>query len=668
MVDPRVTIDELSPIECILLEYIRSCYHVFCSDFGEPSLVMVQVPIRYPLFRYLFNASDEVQAAYASLPKKMDLRQLPHATNVALDGIWPRIHDFVRRNCLDIVARIPCEAIVDIARSTTVDKIVRILNRRLTFEHKATLEEAVRVSESYGNVINAGDGDRVLLEKQFMQDFGARTDIAGRAMKIECLPEDVAMFRYRGDGIVPNRTVNLAFVIVNGVRDPDEELRRLKKVLTQIHDDVLVALVLGNDTEIRLPMQEAMLRKRAVSLNATVIKEVVLARDPLEALAKHIISRLPPAALSPYKTQGPVTGDVFFGRQSEIRRIIETPRTQYAIVGARRIGKTSLLLALRDRVNNSRQPDNMIAVYIDACMDKNVSSFQEHITRELCKETESRPRTFTWIDPGPSFFHDLRHNLRDTGYKFLILVDEIDAILGSRDGDAALLTFIRSAANEGYVRFVCAGYKTLYDRLQDRSSALYNLFETIALGPLKQAEAEDLVRMPMSHIHVDVANNSILHLILERASTFPWLLQAMCNLLLEALGDGHERRTISAEDVQRVYESKDFTDCLTGWIRERHDHDGTILDLLIIYLMARASIDIVQEEEIYGMLSSVIYPPHLSSMRQSLGYLTATYVLASDSNKYRFSLPQIKKRLRDTEDLDSVIHRLTIDYDEELRP
>jgi hypothetical protein len=667
MSDTGVTSRGISPTECILLEYMWSCFHTFDGGLREPSQLLQQVPIRYPLFKYLLSGPREIDTASHSLLTRVDLLEHVRAADIVVDGLWPLIHDYVRWNCSDIVGRIPCEAIVDVVQSGEYDKIVSILDHRLTFERKASLSEVARLSESYRNAVNASDEDRVETESQFMTDFAARTSMTERALRTDRLSKSIVLFSYRGDGIVLNRAFNLIFVVVNGARDSDEEIQRVKRVLDRGDNDILVVLLLACEIEIGQRIREVLYRKRAVSLNASAIKDIGLADDPLNTLGRHIISQLPPATLSPYKTTGPVTGDVFFGRQGELRRIIETPRTHHAIVGARRIGKTSLLLALRERINGPDYHDSMIAAYVDAGHDTKMSLFQEHIIVELCAMTEAKPKTFPWIDPGPSFFHDLKHALRYTGYTFLILVDEIDAILAGNDNEKELETFIRSAANGGHVRFVCAGYKTLYSKLQDRSSPLHNLFESIALGPLKLPEAEELVRVPMSHIYVDVANENVLNLLLERGSTFPWLLQAMCNLLLESLDEEHGRRTIRDEDVKRAYESRDFTKCLTGWIRERQDSDGSILDFLIIYLMAHAPANTVQEQELYDMLSSVIYPPPLFRVRQSLEYLTATYVLGCDSGRYWFSLPQLKQRLRETEsDIGFVIRRLAADYNAEL--
>ncbi|MEZ4613924.1 MAG: hypothetical protein R2867_00215 [Caldilineaceae bacterium] len=54
------------------------------------------------------------------------------------------------------------------------------------------------------------------------------------------------------------------------------------------------------------------------------------------------------SVLSPYETSKPVTGSRFFGREAEVRRIISSD-ANFAIMGIRRIGKTSLLKEIGER-------------------------------------------------------------------------------------------------------------------------------------------------------------------------------------------------------------------------------------------------------------------------------------------------------------------------------
>jgi len=66
-------------------------------------------------------------------------------------------------------------------------------------------------------------------------------------------------------------------------------------------------------------------------------------RRPSGELLDRLAAQLDLSLLTPYETSKPVTGSRFFGREFEIRRILQTGDTNFAIMGIRRIGKTSLM-------------------------------------------------------------------------------------------------------------------------------------------------------------------------------------------------------------------------------------------------------------------------------------------------------------------------------------
>ena len=80
-----------------------------------------------------------------------------------------------------------------------------------------------------------------------------------------------------------------------------------------------------------------------VLIGAEEQKNVLHSRRPTGELLDIISAQVPISYLSPYETRAPVTGSRFFGREHEISRILANPDTNHAILGIRRIGKTSLL-------------------------------------------------------------------------------------------------------------------------------------------------------------------------------------------------------------------------------------------------------------------------------------------------------------------------------------
>ena len=100
---------------------------------------------------------------------------------------------------------------------------------------------------------------------------------------------------------------------------------------------------------------------------------VVLDREHLASIVAHnssgrlidiIIDQVDDlSVLSPYVVRGPVPGQMFFGRESEIKTISQgLRRGDYAVVGGRRIGKSSILLRLKRLLGDDPR---YRAIYLD---------------------------------------------------------------------------------------------------------------------------------------------------------------------------------------------------------------------------------------------------------------------------------------------------------------
>jgi hypothetical protein len=104
-----------------------------------------------------------------------------------------------------------------------------------------------------------------------------------------------------------------------------------------------IVLVLIDGNSFPLFRHKTDLDHNLVLIGAEEQKNVLHSRRPSGELLDMISAQVPISYLSPYETRAPVTGSRFFGREHEISRILANPDTNHAILGIRRIGKTSLL-------------------------------------------------------------------------------------------------------------------------------------------------------------------------------------------------------------------------------------------------------------------------------------------------------------------------------------
>ena len=95
------------------------------------------------------------------------------------------------------------------------------------------------------------------------------------------------------------------------------------------------------------------------------LKNILLANSPHEELLSLLVEQVNLVALSPFQIAGPVR-EMFYGRENEtltiINSILQANKKCHAIIGPRRIGKTSLLMRIKDEIDKRK---NFKTVYLD---------------------------------------------------------------------------------------------------------------------------------------------------------------------------------------------------------------------------------------------------------------------------------------------------------------
>ncbi len=84
-------------------------------------------------------------------------------------------------------------------------------------------------------------------------------------------------------------------------------------------------------------------------LDKSAQQAIMASRRPTGELLDRLSAQVEISLLAPYETSQPVTGSRFFGREFELRRITQGGSSNFAIMGIRRIGKTSLMRELKRR-------------------------------------------------------------------------------------------------------------------------------------------------------------------------------------------------------------------------------------------------------------------------------------------------------------------------------
>ena len=258
-------------------------------------------------------------------------------------------------------------------------------------------------------------------------------------------------------------------------------------------------------------------------------------------------------AISPFVTTG-VADRMFFGRDRELSQIVQKIEAgkSCALVGGRRVGKTSIL----QRLHRVWLPDrDFCSVYHD-CSTLNVRGkglFPAFAAAPIshCSPENAIAKQATFGDLFDS---------RATEKPLVLLLDEADTLLPSQPDqpDAwLLLNRLRELTNLGDLRIVLCGEQSLRETLRDASHSPFNMADLILLGPLRIADIKRLVTEPFAELEIEVAEEGVVHKIYELTGGHPNVVQRLCNRLVAHLNDNSSRR-VTLKDVESVAADPDF--------------------------------------------------------------------------------------------------------------
>src|SRR5436305_10153309 len=97
-------------------------------------------------------------------------------------------------------------------------------------------------------------------------------------------------------------------------------------------------------------------QERSLVVSPEEIVQVLGSDQPSGALAGLLRRRIPIRSLIPYNYLRPALGNLFFGRRSELARLLEEEEVSFAIAGPGMIGKTSMLQQYQRLLQKRRDP------------------------------------------------------------------------------------------------------------------------------------------------------------------------------------------------------------------------------------------------------------------------------------------------------------------------
>lgn len=437
--------------------------------------------------------------------------------------------------------------------------------------------------------------------------------------------------------------------LVNNVEQDPDYIRFHKKTCSEL----VVPITLGIDVfgviSIQSPEYEAFDRDDQNTLTS-LASQAAIAIQNAQTLdqAKQQVNL---QTISPFVTVGPASDRVFFGREQEMQTLAgKTDTYAFAIIGGRRIGKSSLL----SRLHRMHLPfARFTSLYHDCA---NISSYEMFLQIPIDDDNwRHGPPT-----DAPRTFGELLRN-PPTQQPFALLLDEADKMLTpDRNKGWPIFNALRTLANSGRARIILSGERGLREALKDPTSPLFNFAEEMTLGPLNYNDVHELVTQPMRQINVDLQDaEAIVEQIYDFTAGHPNVVQRLCARLIENISN-HAQRGITVHDVQAVVEDPQF---LRKDFLSTYWESATPLEKIISLVMVKDE-SIRTLRGIQQVLATQYqFRPKLQQIDQALQLLTELRsILIQTEFGYEFAVSAFPSVVKNTVTIDDMLDILTEDF------
>ena len=284
-------------------------------------------------------------------------------------------------------------------------------------------------------------------------------------------------------------------------------------------------------------------------LDEADVRAIRESRRPSGEFLDRLAPQLDLSLLTPYETSKPVTGSRFFGREFEVRRILQTSDSNFAIMGIRRIGKTSLMREierqLKEQAQDAEGEESLERIiFMDCSAIASPNNFIQEVVRKL------RPQELTRLSSKqyPIFFPDFLERMSQRyGGPIIFFLDEFDKVLTWHYEDDALLNALRASSNQGHSRYIVGGFRDVMRAFSDLDSPLYNFARPIRLKEFSREQAAAMILGPLERLGVQFERrNDVVNRIFDETAGQPNLIQFYCSM------------SVSPESLFDVYGNDDF--------------------------------------------------------------------------------------------------------------
>lgn len=382
------------------------------------------------------------------------------------------------------------------------------------------------------------------------------------------------------------------------------------------------------------------------------------------ALARIIRQQVRLTDLSPYTTNRIATGRMFFGREAELRQILQRTNENFAIAGPRRVGKSSLASELMRRMADASSPlDPEVRIAYADCNLLGGIDDEEELFGALVKSLrpDRRDEMYMWKRTGhrrsatATSFEYFSRLVTQRYRSVLIVIDEIDSLI-DRDRERswatlrklqALIDAQRRDARGSVVSnttVVLCGFSQLFYALYDNAFPFYGRCRTLMLENLSKEATAKLISEPLKELGIAIVNEGeVTNRIFYETGGMPSIVQAICKEVV-SLADAAEIPQLTPDLVDRILHSEKLLP-LDNYLRW-FDYKASQMEQAVLYFAAplnRFSVDAfvryLQDREVMDV--------GLEKLRQPLDNLTLANLLreVERHRTYEFAVEALRTTL-----------------------
>jgi AAA domain len=305
-------------------------------------------------------------------------------------------------------------------------------------------------------------------------------------------------------------------------------------------------------------------------LGPEFLQKLLVPSDGCHLLTMALREQFSLSSLNPYSITLSATGSMFFGRERELRRLLDDGDS-LAVVGPMRIGKTSLLKQYVRTGCSKRNPWALHSSFVDCYESAQKTSDSVARTIAMSLDPSSRANRTTSSDLVPF----LRHCSHRLGHPVNLLLDEVDEVCGLEVFD--LLT---EAAKNGHIRMILCGRGALFRRTS--AGLIKGRLEVVRLEPLDIAPARKLIFEPLEALGFAFEDRSALEKrLLHLSGRLPHVLQYYGRKLVEVAIEA-KTSLLTSNHLELLRSDLATAEYVTSAVRDLRDADLRFVALALL--------------------------------------------------------------------------------------